>query len=62
MYPDIPMARATSSFPVPDLPVINVGILLHVLSPLIVPGLEQQYKNPELFRDWKGWDGHQRTC
>ena len=26
MYLDIPIARATSSFPVPELPVISVGI------------------------------------
>ena len=32
-----------------------VGLLFHILSPLIVPGLEQQYRNRELFRDWNGW-------
>jgi ligand-binding SRPBCC domain-containing protein len=32
-----------------------VGLLFHVLSPVIAPGLEVHYKNRDLFRNWNGW-------
>ena len=32
-----------------------VGLLFHILGPLIAPGLGQHYKNRDLFREWNGW-------
>lgn len=32
-----------------------VGLMFHVLGAYIAPGLELQYKNRDLFRDWNAW-------
>lgn len=35
--------------------MLLVGSLFHVQSPMIAPGLEVQYRNRDVFRDWNGW-------
>lgn len=32
-----------------------VGLLFHLLLPLIIPGWQQQFANDRLFRSWQGW-------
>lgn len=32
-----------------------VGLMFHILGPLIVADLDQHYENHDLFRDWNGW-------
>ena len=32
-----------------------VGVLFHLVMPLLFPGLIQQYANDSLFRPWVGW-------
>lgn len=46
--------RFASSIAV-GITMFAVGLLFHILGPLIAPSLEQQYKNRDLFRDWNGW-------
>lgn len=32
-----------------------VGVVFYFLNPLLIPHLEEQFKNVDLFRDWHGW-------
>jgi hypothetical protein len=32
-----------------------VGLIFHLLLPLLLPGWQQQFANASLFRPWQGW-------